>query len=238
MGNLTMNMMLTHLRIISIKLLYHSLLTPFVRLTAVSQNINLNQVTFSAKSQPYPGDWSTIYPYTWNEYVCLEMHRLGINLRYLGSLRRAMPVWNHDIRSVLLTEMVVRTLRVFLDHAMRQSVKSKKKEQPKPKCIDRSVESLLYYYTCPFNAEKSQAKVKKESSDHMSTDDLEKPTTKFWTIKRKGGIKLKLLTKYPEALTHQEEKKTFDLRQAVDMDEVRRRLPSDAPQIAHGWIQQ
>ena len=48
------------------------------------------------------------------------MHRQGINLRYLGSVRRLVPSAEVHIRKVLLTEMVVRTLRTMLAKAMRR----------------------------------------------------------------------------------------------------------------------
>jgi hypothetical protein len=142
------------------------------------------------------------YPHNWYEYVRLAMHRQGINLRYLGSVRRLVPAAAAEFRRVLLTEMVVRTLRTMLDSAMR----TKKKKRMGAKAITR-------FYAGGDARE-----------NHKSIGEDERRKT-FWCSFGEDGIKPELLRKYPEALSAEEEADHFDLREAIDVPELARRLP-------------
>lgn len=93
---------------------------------------------------------------------------------------------------------------MLLEKAMRKQNSRKKKEHKHKK--DR-VKSLTKYY--------------------MSEDERKaKARDKFW-CKANGSrcIKHKLLAKYTEALTTEEQSDTYDLRLGIDLDEVRQRLP-------------
>lgn len=168
------------------------------------------------------------YPYDWHEYVRVAMHRQGINLRYLGSVRRLVPSAEVHIRKVLLTEMVVRTLRTMLDKAMR----SKKKR----KVGQLNVQTIASYYYANTSIggdidSRSEAEAETETQrTNSSTEDAathKQREARFWRSAGKHGIKRELLRKYPEALTINEEGKRFDLREVIDMAELARRLPLD-----------
>ena len=169
------------------------------------------------------------YPYDWYEYLRVAMHRQGINLRYLGSVRRLVPSADVHIRKVLLTEMVVRTLRTMLDKAMR----SKKKR----KVGQLNVQTIASYYyanTSIGGDIDSQSEAEPETDEQRTNSGTEGAAThkereaRFWRSAGKHGIKRDLLRKYPEALTINEEGKRFDLREVIDMAELARRLPLGA----------
>jgi hypothetical protein len=152
------------------------------------------------------------------------MHRQGINLRYLGSVRRLLPSAEVHIRKVLLTEMVVRTLRTMLDKAMR----SKKKR----KVGQLNVQTIASYYYANTSIggdidSQSETETQRTNSDTDAATHKEREA-RFWRSAGKHGIKRDLLRKYPEALTINEEGKRFDLREVIDMAELARRLPLGA----------
>jgi len=162
------------------------------------------------------------YPYDWYEYLRVAMHRQGINLRYLGSVRRLVPSAEVHIRKVLLTEMVVRTLRTMLDKAMR----SKKKR----KVGQLNVQTIASYYYANTSIDidsQSETERQRTNSDTDAATHKEREA-RFWRSAGKHGIKRDLLRKYPEALTINEERKRFDLREVIDMAELARRLPLGA----------
>ncbi len=167
------------------------------------------------------------YPYDWYEYLRVAMHRQGINLRYLGSVRRLVPSAEVHIRKVLLTEMVVRTLRTMLDKAMR----SKKKNVGQ-----LNVQTITSYYANTSTGDDidSQSEAEPETETQRANSGTEGAAThkereaRFWRSAGKHGIKRDLLRKYPEALTINEEGKRFDLREVIDMAELARRLPLGA----------
>jgi hypothetical protein len=151
------------------------------------------------------------------------MHRQGINLRSLGSVRRLVPSAEVHIRKVLLTEMVVRTLRTMLAKAMR----SKKR-----KVGQLHVQTIAsYYYANTSIGGDSQSEAETETQRKNSDTDAathKEREARFWRSAGKHGIKRDLLRKYPEALTINEEGKRFDLREVIDMAELARRLPLGA----------